>query len=101
MGKKSFRCTLIYQNSESLLPELLQFNPLSGKVVSVKQLSRPLLQASILHHTGEDHVKPILLVMEGLVVNLEPAESAKQLVTLSYLFPRRDLEFDLNSCALT
>jgi hypothetical protein len=80
-----FRCTLIYLNSVTSLPELMQFNPLTGKVVSSKQLSRSLVQACILHHTGEDHIKPILLVTEGLHVELEPAVASKHMVGKTHL----------------
>jgi hypothetical protein len=62
---------------------MIHFNPLNGKVVGSKKLGRNLLQACLLHHTGEDHIKPILLVTEGYAVELEPTDAAKHLVRLT------------------
>lgn len=48
------RCTLIYANEINGLPEMLQFNPINGKVISTKSLGTKLIKAILLHHPRYD-----------------------------------------------
>ena len=76
------RCSVLYLNPRTNRQEILTLNPLTGDVTGPPTvMADKFVQAVQLHHTTEDHLRPLLLVEESSVA-FYPASAASDKVLL-------------------
>ena len=63
--------------------KLVKFNPLSGKLFDPVPIKGQVLRSILLHHTTDDHIRPLLLLTEGQGHVLEPQDAGKSLKEIS------------------